>query len=33
LVSGKCWVNNHAHVLHEIKGISNNRFIMPDVLI
>lgn len=28
MVIGKCWVNNHAHILHEISGISNNRFIM-----
>jgi type I restriction enzyme S subunit len=28
MVSGKCWVNNHAHVLHGIKGVSDNRFLM-----
>lgn len=28
LVSGKSWVNNHAHVLHSIEGLTNNRFLM-----
>jgi type I restriction enzyme S subunit len=28
MVSGKCWVNNHAHVLHGIEGVSDNRFLM-----
>ena len=28
MVSGKCWVNNHAHVLHEVEGVSANRFLM-----
>jgi type I restriction enzyme S subunit len=28
LISGKCWVNNHAHVLRGIEGLSANRFLM-----
>jgi len=24
---GKCWVNNHTHVLRQINGISNNEFL------
>ncbi len=28
LIQGKAWVNNHAHVLQAIEGISDNRFIM-----
>lgn len=27
LVDGKCWVNNHAHVLKSIDGLSDRRFI------
>ncbi len=27
IVTGKSWVNNHAHVLRAKKGIANNRFI------
>src|SRR5699024_2648698 len=26
-VNGKVWVNNHAHVIQGIEGISNNRFL------
>lgn len=28
IIQGKSWVNNHAHVLQAIEGISENRFIM-----
>jgi type I restriction enzyme S subunit len=28
IVSGKCWVNNHAHVLHCLEGMGNNRYLM-----
>ena len=28
LVSGKCWVNNHAHVLCAVEGLSDNRLLM-----
>ncbi len=28
MVEGKCWVNNHAHVLHAVEGLSDNRFLM-----
>ena len=27
MLQGKTWVNNHAHVLREVKGVSNNKFI------
>ena len=26
-INGKVWVNNHAHVIQAIEGISNNKFI------
>ncbi len=28
IISGKCWVNNHAHVLHFLEGMGNNRYLM-----
>jgi len=28
MVSGRSWVNNHAHVLKALEGISDNRFVM-----
>jgi len=27
LVQGKCWVNNHAHVLRAIEGVTDRRFL------
>ena len=27
IVNGKCWVNNHAHVLKGIKGLCDNRYL------
>jgi type I restriction enzyme, S subunit len=28
IVSGKCWVNNHAHVLKCFEGLGNNKYLM-----
>jgi len=28
MVSGKCWVNNHAHVLNGIGGLCRNKFLL-----
>ena len=28
IVSGKCWVNNHAHVLKGVEGVCANRYLL-----